>query len=193
MRYCGYSPLENKAYPMISVELNNKTGEEIAAFDIGWYDIDLGRGSKSAFIRLKNKFQVWLVEADFYDLSLDVKNWTYSSLWNLRFGRLISFNDISTDQEVMNLAKTLLNSYYTDIEEKSKASKLASVQIKAEYNNLLDIVFYKSSDDKYFIEYVFLTQPYGKHLMFFEKYVRGKFLQISKEFWEEIKNVTKSK
>ena len=61
------------------------------------------------------------------------------------------------------------------------------------YNNLLDIVFYKSSDDKYFIEYVFLTQPYGKHLMFFEKYVRGKFLQISKEVWEEIKNVTKSK
>lgn len=193
MRYFGFSPLENKASPMISVELNNKTGEEIAAFDIGWYDIDLGRGSKSAFIRLKNKFQVWLVEADFYDLSLEVKNWTYSSLWNLRFGRLISFNDISTDQEVMNLAKTLLNSYYTDIEEKSKASKLASVQIKAEYNNLLDIVFYKSSDDKYFIEYVFLTQPYGKHLMFFEKYVRGKFLQISKEVWEEIKNVTKSK
>lgn len=193
MKYFGFSPLENKASPMISVNLTDKGGKDIANFDIGWYDLDLGRGSKSAFIRLQNKFQVWLVEADFYDLSLNVNNWTYNSLWNLRFGRLISFNGVSDDKPIMNFAKTLLNSYYSNIGEKVEAVKLASVQIKAEYNNLLDIVFYKSSDDKYFVEYVFLTQPSGKHLVFFEKYVRGKFLQISKETWKDIKNAIESK
>ena len=193
MQYFGFSPLKNKKSPMISVVLSDTNNQEIESFDIGWYDMDLGRGSKSAFIRLKNKFQIWLVEADFYDLSLDIKNWTYSSLWNLRFGRLISYNDISTDNSVMNLAKILLNTYYQNIVEDVKVEKLSSLHIKAEYNNLLDIVFYKSSDGKYFIQYVFLTQPNGKHIEFFDKYVRGKFLQISKETWEEIENAIKSK
>lgn len=193
MQYFGFLPLSNKESPMISVVLSDTNNREIESFDIGWYDMDLGRGSKSAFIRLKNKFQIWLVEADFYDLSLDIKNWTYNSLWNLRFGRLISYNDISTDNSVMNLAKILLNTYYQNIVEGVKVEKLSSLRIKAEYNNLLDIVFYKTSDGKYFVQYVFLTQPNGKHIEFFEKYVRGKFLQISKETWKEIENAIKSK
>lgn len=193
MAYFGFSPFEDKNSPMISVKLKGSNNIEFANFDIGWYDLDLGRGYKAAYIRLNNKFQVWTVEADFYDLSLDLANWTYSSLWNLRFGRFISFNDISDDNAVMNFVKILLNSYYSNILDDVKADKIDSIRIKAEHNNLLDIVFYKSSDDKYFLKYEFLNQPSGKHLEFFEKFVRGKFLEISKKTWENIHNATKSK
>lgn len=82
--------------------------------------MDLGRGSKAAFIRLKNQFQVWEADADFYDLSLDRNAWTYSSLWNLRFGRLISCNQITDNIKVMNIAKILLNVYYQSISENIK-------------------------------------------------------------------------
>ena len=150
--------------------------------------MDMGRGSKAAFIRLKNQFQVWEADADFYDLSLDRNAWTYSSLWNLRFGRLISCNQITDNIKVMNIAKILLNVYYQSISENIKGKKLANLEISAEHNNLVDLVFYQSDDGKYYVQYEFLKAPNGKHIEFFEKYVRGKYLEISKETWEKIKN-----
>ena len=108
MKFFGFSSLDNKNSPTIEVVLKDDEGKVIKEFDIGWYDIDLGRGSKASFIRLKNQFQVWMVEADFYDLALDKKDWTYSSLWNLRFGRFIEYNNVKDDNKVMNLVKNVM-------------------------------------------------------------------------------------
>ena len=188
MKYFGFSSLKNENSPTIEVGLYNNANQEIENYEIGWYDMDLGRGSKAAFIRLKNQFQVWEADADFYDLSLDRNAWTYSSLWNLRFGRLISFNQITDNIKVMNIAKILLNVYYQSISENIKGKKLANLEISAEHNNLVDLVFYQSDDGKYYVQYEFLKAPNGKHIEFLEKYVRGKYLEISKETWEKIKN-----
>lgn len=194
MKYFGFSSLKNENSPTIEVGLYNNANQEIENFEIGWYDMDLGRGSKAAFIRLKNQFQVWEADADFYDLSLDRNAWTYSSLWNLRFGRLISCNQITDNIKVMNIAKILLNVYYQSISENIKGKKLANLEISAEHNNLVDLVFYQSDDGKYYVQYEFLKAPNGKHIEFFEKYVRGKYLEISKETWEKIKNdITRTK
>lgn len=194
MKYFGFSSLKNENSPTIEVGLYSNANQEIENFEIGWYDMDLGRGSKAAFIRLKNQFQVWEADADFYDLSLDRNAWTYSSLWNLRFGRLISCNQITDNTKVMNIAKILLNVYYQSISENIKGKKLANLEISAEHNNLVDLIFYESNDGKYYVQYEFLKAPNGKHIEFFEKYVRGKYLEISKETWEKIKNdITETK
>ena len=94
LKYFGFSSLKDKNSPMISVLLEDNNKNSIAEFDIGWYNMDLGRGAKAAYIKLKNQFQVWLADVDFFDLSLNKNYWTYSSLWNLRFGRFISFNNM---------------------------------------------------------------------------------------------------
>lgn len=65
MKYFGFSSLKNENSPTIEVGLYNNANQEIENFEIGWYDMDLGRGSKAAFIRLKNQFQVWEADADF--------------------------------------------------------------------------------------------------------------------------------
>ena len=188
MKYFGFSSLKNENSPTIEVGLYNNANQEIENFEIGWYDMDLGRGSKAAFIRLKYHFLLWEADADFYDLSLDRNAWTYSCLWNLRFGRLISCNQITDNIKVMNIAKILLNVYYQSISENIKGKKMANLEISAEHNNLVDLVFYQSDDGKYYVQYEFLKAPNGKHIEFFEKYVRGKYLEISKETWEKIKN-----
>lgn len=193
MAFFGFSPLKNPSSPMIQVSLFDEENAQLENFDIGWHDIDLGRGSKAAYIRLNNQFQVWLVEADFYDLSLDVKTWTYNSLWNLRFGRLVDYNDITDANKIMNLAKKLLNLYYIDVKEKVEAKRIAELKIDVENNNYITLAFYKTLDNKYYVQYEFLTAPKGKHLEFFAHYVGNKYLEISQETWDKIKDDTKAK
>lgn len=43
----------------------------------------------------------------------------------------------------MNIAKILLNVYYQSISENIKGKKLANLEISAEHNNLVDLVFIK--------------------------------------------------
>lgn len=191
MRFFGFSSLKDKKSPMIEVTLSKSNGEIIEKFDIGYFDMDLGRGAKAAYIRLNNQFQVWMVDVDFYDLSLDKESFTYSSLWNLRFGRLISYNSITDDKKVMNLAKLLLNTYFKNIYSEVNAEKFGSIDIKAENNNRVDLVFYKSSDNRYFVKFELLNAANGRHLQFFSKYIDGKYLEISQQAWEKLKNDTK--
>lgn len=188
MRYFGLSSLKNKNSPTIEVTLSNNQHQVLEEFDIGWYDLDLGRGAKAAYIRLNNQFQVWLVSVDFYDLSVDKNAWTYSSLWNLRFGRFISYNNIKDDEKIMALVKDLLNTQILSVEQNVTAEKSFSVTIFVENNNEIKIDFYITAEQKYYAKYNFITQPRGKHLIFFESYIKDKYLEISKQAWEKIKN-----
>ena len=189
MKYFGFSSLDNKKSPTINVVLCDDKNNTLESFDIGWYDIDLGRGSKASFIKKPNEFQVWMVEADFYDLSLDPKAWTYSSLWNLRFGRFVKYNDETENKKVMNLVKNLLNTYAIDVVEKIDSDTFATIKIKTEKNDV-DLLFYKTDDDKYYVRYEFAPNLAGKHIEFFAEHIKNKFLEISKDDWKRIENDT---
>ena len=188
MKFFGFVSLKNKNSPMTSVKLYDEKNNVIEAFDIGWHNIDIGRGSKGAFIRLDNQFQVWLAEIDFFDLSLNPQAWTYSSLWNLRFGRFLGFNGITDNKRVMKLVKNLLNHYIIGVSENVDAQKLGEIKFDIENNNFINLLFYKSADDKFYVRYQFVTKPKGTHLEFFAKFIKDKYLEISKETWEIFKN-----
>lgn len=190
MPYFGFSPLQDKKSPMTSISLFDDKQELIEGFDVGWHDIDIGRGSKAAYIRLDKQFQVWLADVDFYDLTLDKNSWTYNSLWNLRFGRFIDYNDVNDNQKVMLLVKKLLNLYFENVIDGVEAKNIAYIKIKAENNNYIHLDFYKTSDGKYFMRYNFMNVPHGKHLEFFAKFVDGKYVEISKETWDVLKDDT---
>ena len=190
MIYFGISSTKSKDSPTIEVEIEDDKGNVIKDFDIGWYDIDLGRGSKASFIRLNNQFQVWMVEADFYDLSLDKKDWTYSSLWNLRYGRFISYNDIKSNDKVMNIVKELLNTYIVDIYDDIKGKNVGTIKIKAENNNNIELSFYEDENGKIFVKYNFLSIIKGKHLEIFANSIKDKYLEIDKKGWESLKDDT---
>lgn len=188
MKYFGFSSLKDKNSPTIEVTLSNSQNSPLEKFDIGWHDFDLGRGAKAAYIRLNNQFQVWLVNVDFYDLSLDKNAWIYSTLWNLRFGRFIKYNDITDDVGVMKLVKNLLNTTILSVVPEINAEKIGSITLEIENNNEIELEFFKTKDLRYYAKYYFIKQPNGKHLVFFEKYIKGMFLEISKEAWEKIKD-----
>lgn len=188
LKYFGFSPLSNKNSPTIKITLINSENNILEQFDIGWFNLDLGRGAKAAYLKFSNQFQVWLVDVDFYDLSTDKNEWTYSSLWNLRFGRFIEFNGISDDKRVMTLVKDLLNTKILAVKSDVLAQKSFSVTTEIENNNEIELEFFETSDNKYYAKYYFIKMPKGKHLEFFEKYINGKYLEISKNNWEKIKN-----
>lgn len=190
MRYFGISSLKNEKSPTINISLFDTKDKPVINFDIGWHDIDYGRGSKAAFIRLENQFQIWQTEVDFYDLSLNKSAWTYSTLWNLRFGRLIGYNGITDTTKIMQLVKNLLNSEILSVVENIKAQKKGLIKLDVENNNFINLVFYQTADNKYYMQYNFVTPPHGHHLEFFAPYVKDKYLEISKETWEKIKNDT---
>lgn len=190
MKYFGFSSLKDENSPMTSVRLFDSKNNIIEAFDIGWQNIDIGRGSKAAFIRLDKQFQIWLAEVDFYDLSLTKEAWTYSSLWNLRFGRFLGFNGKIDDVSVMNLAKKLLNLYIIDIKMDIDARPIGIIKLDIENNNFINLAFFKTKDDMYYMQYQFVTKPQGAHLEFFAHFVKDKYLEISKETWDQLKDDT---
>lgn len=190
MKYFGFSSLKDKKSPMTSVRLFDDRGNILEAFDIGWQNIDIGRGSKAAFIRLDKQFQIWLAEVDFYDLSLKQEAWTYSSLWNLRFGRFLGFNGKTDDKSVMNLAKKLLNLFIIGVENNISATPIGMIKLDIENNNFINLVFFKTKDNKYYMQYHFVTEPKGTHLEFFANFVKNKYMEISKESWDLLKDDT---
>ncbi len=189
MKYFGISSIKNNTSPTIEVSLIDDKGNILEKFDIGWFDINLGRGSKAAFIRLNEEFQVWMVEVDFYGLSLDKNDWNYSSLWDLKFGRFISYNGVSDNDSVMNFAKKLLNISITNVVDNIEGKEFAKLTFKTE-NNDVELLFYKSDDDKIFVKYNFLTTTSEKNLDLFIGSVRNKFLEISTDDWNKIKDDT---
>lgn len=188
LSYFGFSSLQNKKSPMLEITLSSADNSVIEQFDIGWYDLDLGRGSKAAYFKFSNQFQVWLVDADFYDLSLDIQNWTYSTLWNLRFGRFISYDGHTDDKTLMNLAKNLLNTKILSIVKSIQATEVFSMDIISENNNNIKLRFFETPEHKYYVKYDFIKPPHGKHLEFFAPYVKEKYVEISKESWDTLKN-----
>ncbi len=188
----GLQPIESENSPNTRIELLDANNNSIQSFETGKYDIDLGRGSKAAYIKFDGQFQVWLIEVDFIDLSSDYKDWTYSNIWNLRFGRLISVDNNTNAQNLANLMKVMLN---TPLGQSKKnledAKKVYTMNLKIENYNEVVLDFYQQ-DNNIWLRYEFSKPINTHHLQFFEKYVNGLFFEISKESLELIKYATES-
>ncbi len=188
----GLAPLGVADSPNIRIELKNADGQNLTAFNVGRYDLDIGRGAKAAYIKFDNRFQVWLIAADFIDLEPTWQNWTYSSLWNLRFGRLAAV-DGKTDTDLLaDLARTMLNTYFNgSIPQSKQAEKAFAFLLNVENNNKLTVSFYKLKN-KYYVAYDFIGTINGKHLQTFADSTKNKFFEITAEDMEKVQNVLKS-
>ena len=188
----GLAPLGVADSPNIRIELKNADGQNLTAFNVGRYDLDIGRGAKAAYIKFDNRFQVWLIAADFIDLEPTWQNWTYSSLWNLRFGRLAAV-DGKTDTDLLaDLARTMLNTYFNgSIPQSKQAEKAFAFLLNVENNNKLTVSFYKLKN-KYYVAYDFIGTINGKHLQTFADSTKNKFFEITAEDMEKVQNALKS-
>ncbi len=185
----GLSELEVEGSQKTVVELFDKEGLPVQSLEIGKYDIELSRGSTGAYVKFKDKFQVWLAKAEFVDLSLDFHAWTYSHLWDLRFGRLVSFNDTEEEEKLANAVKTLLNIEFVDAKTELKDLMLLKLyQIKTE--DKTDILLYAfKSGEKYYIQYQIPKNTPNKHLEFFGALTKGQYFEITSKDWKKINDL----
>lgn len=189
----GLQPIEAENSPNTRVELLSADNKNIQSFEVGKYNIDLGRGSKAAYIKFDGQFQVWLAEVDFVDLSPNIKDWTYSTMWNLRFGRLVSLNQNTDVDTLADVMKIILNTPFTNtLDNNEKLNKIGSIKLKTEHNNVIDIDFYQKEQSIY-LKYTFNQPINSQHLQFFAGYAKDVFFEIPVESWELIKYVAENK
>ncbi len=189
LAHFGLQDLTDPASPKTEVTLKDSNGRQLVRFDIGRYDLDIGRGSRAAYIKFPSKFQVWSVAADFIDLSPDFVDWTYSTLWNLRLGRLIGFNSTTDSYRVSLLARAMLNARLSDTQTNIPGAKeIFSFKLLAENNQKILYRFFQSGNT-YFVKIEYTAIPNEKTLQLYEKYTKDTYFEISKIDLEKIRNV----
>lgn len=185
----GLAPIENETSTAVQVRLTDHNATDILNFNIGYYDLDLGRGSRGAYIRFDNSFQVWLAQADFIDLSLDPLTWTYSSLWNLQFGRLVAVNENTDPEFIANTAKELLNIHFQEaLSVPANAEPAYTLKLAAENKLNITLHFY-AQDNAYLVVYDFVDISSSKLLQNFAACAKGMAYKISAADMEKLINV----
>ena len=188
----GLQPQEVEDSPNIRIELADKNDLPINSFEIGKFDIDIGRGGRAAYLKFDNQFRVWLINADFIDLSTNWRDWTYSTVWNLRFGRLEKADNNTNADDLSKLAGLLLNTPITPPEKQPQnTTPVTSLQLDIENNNNVQINLGRQ-DKTYYLSYTIRQPVNGKHLQLFSDYVKGNFYEIPTENGEVIENVVKA-
>ena len=171
------------------MRLEGAKNSVLADFSVGRYDIDIGRGARAAYIRFADKFQVWMIKADLIDLSTNVADWTYGSLWNLRFGRLSGFNRTSNLNRTAEMVKTLLNvGFVSAAEGKPEGEKVLSLELEVEGSRQIGIDFLQNKEHIY-ARYQFRPEDESGYLGFFARTAEKCHYEISKENFEKIDNV----
>lgn len=91
-----------------------------------------------------------MIKADLIDLSTNVADWTYGSLWNLRFGRLSGFNRTSNLNRTAEMVKTLLNvGFVSAAEGKPEGEKVLSLELEVEGSRQIGIDFLQNKEHIY--------------------------------------------
>lgn len=182
LAYFGLLPIEEPTSSTVQVSLLNDTNKSISTFEVGKYDIELGRGSRGAYIKFPNKFQVWLIAADFIDLSANWQDWTYNTLWNLRFGRISNIKDV-------NIVKELLNIHMLQTSDiKAQSVKKLNITNESGTDLTLEIL---QKNNTYFASYTFPEHIEDANLKLFSKYTGNKLFELDPKDNERIKNVIK--
>lgn len=179
------SPIEDKDSKTISVSLNN--GDTIIQqFYLGDISIDIGRGNKSAYIRFENQFQVWQIIADFVDMDLDWHKWTYSNMWDLRYGRIYDLHhNAKQEDKLAYLMKMMLNTPFVEITDRPQTEPTQSIKLLIEDGNKAELLLYKK-DNKAYVSYNFDSLNQNPHLKLIAKYLTGKSALIDNKKMEKI-------
>ncbi|MFV0625726.1 MAG: Gldg family protein [Alphaproteobacteria bacterium] len=182
----GLLPVEDEKSTNTTIELYDANDKEIAGLEIGHFDINIGRGAKAAYVKFNNKFQVWLVSIDFIDLSTNWNEWTYSTAWNLRFGRLQNAGQEVDNKNTVLLVRDLLNTQLLSEENISKTGKkIQSTSFNTENGDKITLKSFENNKNL-FVNYQISEPIKNEHLKFFYETAKGKFYQISKEDGEKI-------
>ncbi len=185
----GLAPIEVASSPAIRVELEDGGKKRLVSFDVGKFDLDLGRGSKGAYVKFDNQFQVWLANFDLIDLSVKPEDWTFSSVWNLRLGRLAQVNDIYEADRLAEIAKVLLNTSFIGVTDRlENPQPLLTADLQAEGGNHVVLHFVKDGTKNY-LNYEFKQPLTEKALQTFSSYANAHYYEITAENMEKIKNV----
>ena len=178
-------PLDDKKSQATLITLKNQN-KEIIQFYLGDINIDIGRGSRAAYIRFPKQFQVWEISADFIDMDLDWHKWTYSNLWDLRYGRVYDKNnDPQNEQALLYITKLMLNTPFIAVTEKPIGQPVKQLNLYVEGGDYVKLIFY-SENGKAYVAYEFDKNNVNKHLKILAKYLSGKTVEIDKEKMEKI-------
>nr|QJR98253.1 hypothetical protein PlAlph_2580 [uncultured Alphaproteobacteria bacterium] len=184
----GLKPVDNGESEGMKVVLSGKDGVS-AEFLLGKYDMDIGRGGRAAYIRFDNSFQVWMVRADFIDVSPNPQSWSYSSLWNLRFGRLKGFDENNNLNRTAVLVKELLNTEFVgQSNENPQGKNVMTLKLHAEDDVEAEIDFIEK-DKEIYVHYRFNATLNQTHLQKFAKIADKCYYRIEPNRYREIKNV----
>ena len=171
-----------------TVNLLNADGDTVFQFDIGSYDEEIGRGGRGAFLKFTNRFQVWLIEADFISLSTNWREWTLNTALNPRFGLIKSVNKKASDDILILLVKELQITPLTLSAEKvDNLTPYNDVSFVFDNDDQMTIYF-EQKDDKSYIRYT-----YGKtdnaYLKLFAEYTKNNIYEIPQQNMEKISDV----
>ena len=183
-------PIEDEKSNVISVDFNSGA-ETIQHFLLGDINIDIGRSAKAAYMRFDDQFQVWEISADFVDMDLDWHKWTYSNIWDLRYGRPYDRHQNPQDEMYLtNLVKVLLNVPFEEVIEKPAGEPLKVLKLDVEGGNYVDIAFYKTAD-KAFITYSQDKNNPNRHLKLLQQFLGNRAAVIDTNKMEKLLEIIK--
>lgn len=187
----GLQPIEELGSPNTRIEMFDSDGKVVTSFEIGKYDIDIGRGSRAAYIKFDDKFQTWMISVDLIDLSTNWQDWTYSTMWNLRYGRVQNINNISDIDINAELIKNILNIRFSSAEKSiGKAETAGVISITNEDNDVVKINILNVGEN-YYIKYEFAEKIVNPSLKFFAKNAKKHFYRVDSKDKERMQNVIK--
>jgi len=175
-----------------TMTFSDAKNKNIIQFDIGKYDEEVGRGGRGAFLKFKNRFQVWLVEVDIISLDTNWRQWTMNNALDLRFGRILESDVIDNSDVLVILSKELLNTPLTLIENKpNNLQLLNTIKLTFENGDIITIYFEKN-EEAYYVRYQFNQPISGDYLKLFAKYADNKYYMIPQNNMEKITDVFSS-
>ena len=172
-----------------NITLKDADNKVVLDFQIGNFEEEISRGRRGAFLKFNNRFQVWLIDADFISLSTNWRDWTLNTILNIRFGRIKS-SDLTSDQDTLIvLMKELLNTPLTEIESShSELSQIQKIKLYLENDDEISIYVGKNKSNKNVIYYQF-GKTDNAYLRLFAAYVKDKFYEIPNNNMENIEDV----
>jgi len=159
------------------------------SFEVGDFNIDLGRGATGAYIRKKDQFQVWLTSIELVDLDLNYHYWTFANLWNLAFGRFSTINSSTNIDQIANIVSIFLNTELTITEFPKTKKSILTLTVSGENFKNLILSFYESNG-KFYVQYLFHEIYNNPVLEAFAQKTKNNLFEISKTAMEKIKNAT---
>ena len=171
-----------------SIALYDENGSTLLQFDIGNYDEEIGRGGRGAYLKFPNRFQVWLISADFISLSTDWRHWVMNNALDLRFGRVLQTDKEMSDDVLILLLKELFITPLTVVNARPEIfESVGNIHLIFENQDDLTIYFEKAGDKNY-IRYVF-GKTETDYLKLFAQYAKDRLYEIPAKNMEKIEDV----